>query len=105
MKLRGHPKMKWKMLPNWPPTSWSTSSKKSYPAGGEGALQDVRVLETNHPDVPRQMELTVLHLDDNFSTVFRFDDPDFIPRIRDFLASCKGQTIGEISEMEVPGDL
>jgi hypothetical protein len=105
MKLRDHPKMKCRRLPNWPPMSWATSSKKPSPASGEGVLQDVRVLEPNHPDVSRQMELTVLHRGDNFSTVFCFDDPDFVPRIRDFLATCKGRTIGEISEVEVPSDL
>jgi hypothetical protein len=105
VKIKEHPKMRFNGLPNWPPINWSTSSRKPFPAGGEGELEDVQISEPNLPTQTRALQLTVRHRGDSFSATLPFDDPAFVPRVRDFLATCKKQTIGEISQLELPGDL
>jgi hypothetical protein len=60
MKLREHPKMKWNALRNWPPTPWAASSNKPPAGGGEGVLQEARVVKNRPAQLPELM-LIVQH--------------------------------------------
>jgi hypothetical protein len=101
MKLREHPLMSYRGVPNWPP-AWTWIDGKyqaqALPPGSEvGVLENTRRSAVS----PNAMFLTMSYNDSRYVSQLFFDDPEFCQRVCDLLKHHFGSPIQTIGDMEI----
>ena len=97
MKFRDHPQLKSKGFRSWPPL-WVDVQTKAWKVitGEVGVLMDVRM---KNADFPR-LFVTIQHQGVSFVGVLFLDSERFCTKVYEFLQTCIGRDIKEISDLE-----
>lgn len=78
MRLRHHPKLRWKGSSTWPPElGGSYGPGTRFPTGEEGVLKEVRLLDADRIG-PARLELDVKYEGHTFSGNLLSEDPKFL---------------------------
>jgi hypothetical protein len=107
-QLRNHPKMKYRGVPNWPPTfgGGAYSSGMRFPSEEElqdGILEEVQKFHPDHPNSAQRDSLTVFieYQGKKYDGLLYFDDPTFIDLWYEKLKFYIGRSISEISSLDI----
>jgi hypothetical protein len=98
MELRNHPRMSFRGQRNWPPEWIQTPTQNSDTATGEvGILQEIyrSVLD------PSRCYLTIIHDQQNYIGVLRFDSSEFCKEISERLLRKISRPIAEIASSDI----
>lgn len=101
MRLRDHPRLRWRGLPVWPPP-WAGAREPgtTVPVGEQGLLREVQLLEA-FPPIPARLSLGIEYEGRRFTGVLFVDDADFLARLYDTLRRCLGRPLHEIGDLEI----
>lgn len=98
MELRNHPRMSFRGQRNWPPEWIQTPTQNSDTATGEvGILQEIyrSVLD------PSRCYLTIIHDQQNYIGVLRFDSSEFCKEISERLLRKISRPIAEVAGSDI----
>jgi hypothetical protein len=98
MKLRDHPQMSYRGLPNWPPAwIWIGGEENTHPKGEVGTLQDV-MLSTLQPS--NRCYLIIEYEHAVYMGCLLFDDPSFGAKVFTLLRSHCGHPVQHIGALD-----
>ena len=99
MKLREHPLMSHRGIPNWPPscTQGSGSEADALLRSESGILQHIMT----HDRLPHRFYLLVKHDNNRYVATLLFDDPTFCRQVADLLEFYIGCSIREIGDLDM----
>jgi hypothetical protein len=99
MKLRTHPLMSYRGVPNWPPTwVWIDGPEESRPKGEIGILRSV-LLSKLQP--ANRCFLLIFHEDSSYLGCLLFDNEIFCRQITKLLQSYCNHSIAEIGSLNI----
>src|SRR5919108_4900153 len=98
MKLRDHPLMSYRGIPNWPPV-WTSASKASVRCltGEVGVLKYVH----SNPLMSNKCFLVINFDEDNYIGTLIFKDHAFCKQITELLREHVGRSITDIGDLDV----
>jgi hypothetical protein len=98
MLLRDHPLMRYRGIPNWPPTwIWIDGREDKCPKGEIGILKTV-LLPKMHPN---RCFMLIFYDESSYMGCLLFDDPVFCTQIAKLLQDCRNRSITEIGSLDV----
>lgn len=101
MRLRDHPKLRWRGSPVWPPP-WAGPREPGTtgPIGEQGVLREAQLLGAV-PPIPARLALVIEYEGRRFTGVLFVDDADFLVRLHETFRGYLGRPIPEIGSLEV----
>jgi hypothetical protein len=97
VKLRDHPRMKHRGVPNWPPVWMQGRINGAKKASGEiGVMIYVHAAADSH-----KCYLVIEYENENYTSALVFDDARFCRQVADLLRQQIGSSIKEIGDLEV----